>query len=80
MPGLKGGIDITVSPNPVNGILKISGLEKNAEKIEVISLTGSSVRTVQNTSQVDMTGVAKGTYLVKVTTSEGVTTQKVIKK
>jgi hypothetical protein len=49
--------------------------------VEVISLTGATMVKTSNTSEIDATKLAKGTYIVKVTQANGtVTTSKLIKK
>lgn len=68
-------------PNPVIDILNLS-YSKNIDKVQVINLLGQEVNTKSiNTSnaKVDMSNLAAGTYLVKVTSDNQVKTLKVIK-
>ncbi|MEC4048400.1 T9SS type A sorting domain-containing protein [Flavobacterium sp. SUN046] len=69
-------------PNPVKDVLNIS-YSKNISKVQVINLLGQEV--VANTlnaaqTQVDLSKLTTGTYLVKVTSDNEVKTIKVIKE
>jgi hypothetical protein len=69
-------------PNPVKDVLNLSYTE-NITKVQVINLLGQEVKTVSinaTQSQVDMSNLPKGTYLVKLTASDAVKTIKVIKE
>jgi hypothetical protein len=70
--------NVKVYPNPTTGIVKVENAE-NAT-ISVYTLTGSLVKTIEsnavNTS-FDLTGLAKGTYLVKVIKENEVVTKKI---
>ena len=71
--------DISIYPNPTNGLVKIQ-TETNST-IEVINITGKTIKTVKATSQkteIDLSQENKGIYFVKVFTSNGVRTQKLI--
>ncbi|PWA06168.1 T9SS-dependent choice-of-anchor J family protein [Flavobacterium psychrotolerans] len=68
-------------PNPVKDILNIS-YDKNISNVAVFNLLGQEVMTKsvkQNQSQVDMSHLSNGTYMVKVTSDNQVKTIKVIK-
>lgn len=75
--------NFTVYPNPVKNWLNIS-YTQNITSVEVFNLLGQNVITnTTNTStktQVDMSALAAGTYLVKVNTENGTKTMKVIKE
>jgi hypothetical protein len=69
-------------PNPVKDILNIT-FSQNIEKVQVMNLLGQEVMTKAinaTQSQVDMSSLAQGTYLVKVTADGQVKTIKVIKE
>jgi hypothetical protein len=69
-------------PNPVKDVLNLSYTE-NITKVQVINLLGQEVKAVSinaTQSQVDMSNLPKGTYLVKVTAADEVKTIKVIKQ
>ncbi|MDR1368945.1 MAG: Ig-like domain-containing protein, partial [Dysgonamonadaceae bacterium] len=59
--------EITIVPNPVSNTFHVNGLEVNPSNVEVISLTGATMVKTSNTSEIDATKLAKGTYIVKVT-------------
>ncbi len=69
-------------PNPVKDILYFS-YNKNITSVAVYNLLGQEVLTKSsnaNQSQVDMSNLAQGTYLLKVTADNQVKTIKVIKE
>ena len=69
-------------PNPVVDVLNLS-YSKNIDKVQIVNLLGQEVVTkVINATdaKVDMSQLASGTYLVKVTSDSQVKTLKVIKQ
>jgi hypothetical protein len=69
-------------PNPVKNILNLS-YDKNISNVAVFNLLGQQVITKTvgaNQSQVDMSHLASGTYMVKVTAENQVKTIKVVKE
>jgi hypothetical protein len=69
-------------PNPVVDILNLS-YSKNIDKVHVINLLGQEVITKSinaTDAKVDMSALASGTYLVKVTSNNEVKTIKVVKE
>jgi hypothetical protein len=76
---LNGGF--SVYPNPVNHILNLNG-KQNITKVELFNLLGQQVMSKTANAQdvqLDMSSIAAGTYLVKVTSENAVKTVKVIK-
>ena len=51
-----------------------------AEKIEVLDLVGRRVAMFENTNTLDLSGLADGTYTLRVTMPEGVAIRKVVKR
>ena len=69
-------------PNPTTGILNIS-YKGRVEAIEVMNVLGQKVLMINpkdNKSEIDMSRLAPGVYLVKATVNGKVITNKVIKK
>lgn len=69
-------------PNPVKNVLNIS-FNENISDVAVFNLVGQQVLSKKiNTTeaQVDMSNLAQGTYLVKVTVNNEVKTMKVVKE
>ncbi|WP_298222996.1 T9SS type A sorting domain-containing protein [Flavobacterium sp.] len=69
-------------PSPVKDVLTLS-YNKNITSVAVFNLLGQEVMTKStsaNLSQIDMSNLAKGTYLVKVTADNQLKTIKVIKE
>lgn len=73
---------ISLYPNPVKDILNITLSENTSiENYEIYDLLGKKVmskNTTQNT--VNISGLSKGIYLLKVLTNEGIITNKFIKE
>ncbi|RZK12671.1 MAG: T9SS type A sorting domain-containing protein [Flavobacterium sp.] len=77
-----GANNFKAYPNPVKDILNVSYTE-NISGVEVYNLLGQKVATKAinaNNGQLDMSGLAAGSYLVKVTAGNQVQTIKVIKQ
>lgn len=69
-------------PNPVKDILNLS-YDKNITKVAVYNILGQEIMIKNNNanqSQIDMTSLASGTYLVRVTADNAEKTFKVIKQ
>lgn len=76
------GENFMAYPNPVKDVLNLS-YSQNIEKVQVLNLLGQEVLTKSinaSQSQIDMSNLAQGTYLVKVTSEDQVKTIKVIKE
>ncbi|MDR6966716.1 hypothetical protein J2X31_000714 [Flavobacterium arsenatis] len=72
----------TYYPNPVNDVLNLS-YDKNITKVAVYNVLGQEIMIRNNTSnqsQIDMSSLASGTYMVRVTADNVEKTIKVIKK
>lgn len=72
----------TVYPNPVKDILNLSYTE-NITEVAVFNLLGQQVvvKTINaNKGQIDMAGLAAGSYLVKITADNQVKTIKIVKQ
>ncbi|MDD3773658.1 MAG: T9SS type A sorting domain-containing protein [Weeksellaceae bacterium] len=71
--------NIEIYPNPTNGILNFTEPVKN---ITIYDISGKTVKTRSETSKIiDLSGLAKGVYIVKGVTQGGKTFEgKIIKK
>lgn len=72
----------TYYPNPVKNVLNLS-YTQNISDVAVFNLIGQQViakNVNSNSGQIDMSGLAAGTYMVKVTADNQVKTIKVIKE
>ncbi len=73
--------DITIYPNPVSDKLFISSENTVIEKISVYSLTGRKVaEVVDETNSIDVSNLSKGIYFIEISSTEGKTVKKFIKK
>ena len=74
---------IVIYPNPAVDQCTVTSEDGAIANVVVYDLYGKIVKSVQvnsNSAQIDMGGLAKGTYLIRVITDRGVSTQKVIKQ
>ena len=69
---------ISIYPNPATDYVNVEG--EGVKGIEVYSLSGALVATEYAGTTVDVSGLAKGAYLVKVATADGVKVEKLVKK
>ena len=72
---------LTLYPNPSTGILKIK--TDNPVKISIVDLLGKIVflqENISNNSNIDLTYLQKGIYLVKIVSEKSTSTQKLILK
>ena len=61
--------DITLSPNPTNGIVRIDGA--TAAEVKVYNALGQLVKTVQGANEIDMGHLSEGIYLIRITAADG---------
>ncbi|MBK0369769.1 pectate lyase family protein [Flavobacterium agrisoli] len=72
---------LAVYPNPVQDTLNINLQDAEIQQIQVYTLGGALVKSQKgNQSAIDMNGLSTGTYVVKVTSNQGVLTKLIIKK
>ncbi|WP_309640225.1 T9SS type A sorting domain-containing protein [Flavobacterium sp.] len=63
-------IDIVLHPNPTNNYFELT-TERTIEKVEVYSMLGQLVKTFNQQNQYEISGLEKGSYIVKISTNEG---------
>ena len=59
----------TIWPNPASETVHIEGI-KPAE-VQVYNALGQVVKTMQNTNEIDVSGLAEGVYVLRITDAEG---------
>lgn len=64
-----------IYPNPSTGIINVRGFQ--IQEIEVIDYTGRTIK-YSGTLTIDLTEYPKGIYFIKVTSTEGVITRKIV--
>lgn len=69
--------DVAVYPNPANQMLNVSG--EGIQKVEMIDMAGRTVLTTAE-RHINLSAVASGMYMVRVTTANGIHTEKVVVK
>lgn len=70
--------NVRIFPNPATDYINVEG--NNVKSIEIYSLAGALVTAEAGETTLNVSNLAKGTYLVKVTTIDGVKVEKMIKK
>lgn len=71
-----------IYPNPVKNILNLKS-EKSVDQLQIFDLSGKSVFTQNNlkaNTQIDVSNLPKGVYIVKINSNGEVKTQKITKK
>lgn len=71
--------DFAIYPNPVKNTLFID-CQQQIEKVEIFDMQGKSVAKMQGAKNVDVAGLNKGSYILRVTTSEGVSARSFVKE
>ena len=64
--------DMTIYPNPVKDVMNVvfeNGIQPNS--ITIYDLFGKEIKSYAQTSTVDLSGLARGIYLVKVSNGTG---------
>ena len=69
---------LSIYPNPTTGLVHIDAVA--VERVEVLDLVGRCVTVFKETNTLDLTGLAAGTYTLRITMPDGVFTRRVIKK
>ncbi len=68
----------TVFPNPTTDLINIKGFETTPPNIKIINMNGQICAEYSNTNQLDVNGLAPGTYIIKLIINEKVEQQKFI--
>lgn len=72
--------NLTVYPNPVNDMIHIQTTEGNVIKASLFDLTGKEVSTQYNVQTINVSHLSAGIYMLRVETSNGVVTKKIVKR
>ena len=71
--------EAVVYPNPAKDYVKIEGTE--VAEVQVYNTFGQLVKTVRNTNEISVEGLAEGVYLVRIMDADGkVYTNKITKR
>ena len=74
----------SVYPNPANDFVKVSSYDYSINKVEMTDINGRVVKTISNNSneiQIDFSDLSQGVYVMRITSSEGVSaTKKIVKQ
>lgn len=72
-----GREEIKVYPNPTSGIITIEG--DDIERVEIYDLMGQQVALYDQNKQINLTSMASGIYMLRVTTSDGIVVKQIVK-
>ncbi|MEG0560029.1 MAG: alpha-amylase family glycosyl hydrolase [Muribaculaceae bacterium] len=72
------GEKVSIYPNPTTDTFTVNS--DNVESVNVYSMTGALVVSVEGTNSIDVSNLATGNYIVKVVTATAATTHKLIKR
>jgi hypothetical protein len=61
---------VSVYPNPTKEMVMIDDIE--AAEVQVYNALGQLVKTVRNSNEINVAGLAEGVYLVRITDAKGV--------
>ena len=70
-------ITLSISPNPASGVIFLN-TEEDIEQVEVLTLDGQLKLKEEGTSQLDLSNLTSGIYIIKVQTNRGIASQKII--
>lgn len=71
-------VNVAIYPNPAYDVLNIEG--EGIRMVEMFDVNGRSVLTSMTAGQINMANFVNGVYVVRVTTDNGIRTEKVVKK
>ena len=66
--------NITISPNPTNGLVRIEGA--TVSEVQVYNALGQLVKSVQNSNEIDLSRLTPGVYSLHIKDIQGVKTNK----
>ncbi len=73
------GENISLYPNPTNGIVKLTGKVADITKIEILNASGSILKeATTDSSSIDLTSFGQGLYYVLITSNNNIQVRKVI--
>ena len=82
--GIPGYVEgITLLPNPTGGILTVTSTQSPVQCVEISDLSGRVLlrrETHENAVRIDLSALSDGIYLVRITTRDGISVRKVIKR
>lgn len=72
-------LNVSIYPNPTHGLVNIEA-NGNVSKVEVYDINGRKVAIYDNTTIIDLSNMASGTYTMRIHTQLGTTIKRVILK
>jgi hypothetical protein len=78
---LNNSLNISIYPNPTSDNITIETPQKS--EIEILNIQGQSIKSftaISNKTTIDVSGFAKGLYILKVKTEKGIAVNKFVKE
>ena len=77
--------DISIYPNPTNGLINFDFADNHIKKLTVSDVTGKQIYTASNdqinqSNQVDLSNLENGIYVIVIQTDEGIFRSKIVKE
>ena len=69
---------VSVYPTPANSVLTVEG--EGIHSVQMFDASGRTVLSRNNGGKIDISGLASGIYVVRVTTTNGISIKKVVKE
>ena len=63
------GTKVAVFPNPANGVVHIEGVV--TDEVLVYNAVGQLVKTIQDSNEIDVSGLPEGVYVLRITATDG---------
>lgn len=74
-------LDFKIGPNPTSGVLNVQLDHLNEiNSLDVFSVSGRKVYTVRENTEINISHLSSGVYILRVNTKKGVLNTKIIKK
>ncbi|MBO7628865.1 MAG: T9SS type A sorting domain-containing protein, partial [Bacteroidales bacterium] len=70
---------VYLAPNPTNSICRIIGLSQEPQRVELYDMRGAIIKRYQKT-ELDVTNLVTGVYIVKIFTENNVINLKLVKQ
>lgn len=74
--------NINIYPNPTNSLVFVDFMNLTNVKIEILDLNGKILtsKSTSNSTNIDLSNLSSGSYLIKINSTEGTKTMKILKK
>lgn len=72
-------VELDIYPNPVADVLQVRGLEGATYELRIVDMTGKAViNTLTDQTEIDVTNLERGNYLIQIETGEVAISRKIV--